>query len=506
MDTNKDSAVSDVPTFKVARVGKDRKKKGAGFSFLRGSGARGGWSGATGGAGAGAGVFGGAGGAGGFFASNFVKTMLAIMLASGLGSAAIYLGAMSTREDAAPAKKQALFTEKDPVKLEGDTSNLPGNTNTIPNSLGYLSGSMDGMTAEERAKKAAEAAEAQRLADEEAKKKAEEDAKLAGKPAVDPNALLASAKADGGNKGPGLGKKFGSLSSSFGGGGSSLSGGAGLSGGVGRGFAGAGGSIGKGSSGKLSGASTAARPTFAKAGSSKAAASNAKGFARKQLANANAFSRKAATAGKGETAAYDAATAFDNNQGAGSVISGPGIGKGSGSHEVSDGSVNPRGNDGPMGGDQTPTSCGSGTVADPSTGTCVPPKGNMKDDSKYDWMYKTAEALMLTLTILSGIAVMSHAVDAYFDAGEAIRGVIRVAMGIIGGILTALGVAMMALTGDKIAGGIIAAVGAFTIYGCVKPEGNTGSYTKDLALKIFVPNIIGGFASSMAHKPAAASQ
>ena len=52
MDTKKDSAASDVPTFKVARVGNDRKRKGAGFSFLRGGGARGVWSGATGGSGA----------------------------------------------------------------------------------------------------------------------------------------------------------------------------------------------------------------------------------------------------------------------------------------------------------------------------------------------------------------------------------------------------------------------------------------------------------------------
>ncbi|UPT73020.1 MAG: hypothetical protein M0D55_14090 [Elusimicrobiota bacterium] len=267
MDTKKDSAASDVPTFKVARVGNDRKRKGAGFSFLRSGGSRGGFSGATGGSGSGGGLGGLLGGAGGgagaqagFFASKFVQAMLSVMLAGGIGSAAIYIGAMSTQTDE-PAKKAAPFVAKEDVKLEGDITNLPGDPNAIPNSLGYLSGSMDGLTPEERAKRAAEEA-ARKAAEEEAARKAEEEAaRTAANPAVDPNALLASAQADGQNKGGGLGRKFGNLSSSFGGG-SSLAGGAGMAGGVGRSFGAGGGSIKGGARGSLSKASTTAKPSF----------------------------------------------------------------------------------------------------------------------------------------------------------------------------------------------------------------------------------------------------
>ena len=255
MDTKKDSAVSDVPTFKVARVGKDRKK-GGGLSFLRGGGARGSFSGAAGGAGSGAG------------AAGLSKAILGIMLASGITAASMYAGYLGASGEKAPVKKPAIFADSKDIKIEGDTSNLPSNANTIPNSMGYVSGSADGLTPEERAKKAAEAAEAQRLADEEAKKaeQAEKDAQAKGNAAVDPAALLASAKGDGGKeKGNAFGKKFGSLSSSMGGG-SALAGGAGMAGGVGRSFGGMG-SISKGGKGQLSGAVGQARPGMSKAGS-----------------------------------------------------------------------------------------------------------------------------------------------------------------------------------------------------------------------------------------------
>ena len=230
MDTKKDSSVSDVPTFKVARVGNDRKRKGGGFSFLRGGGTRGVWSGATGGSGAGVGIGAGAG-SGGLSALlagvTFSKAMILLLVAVG-GLGAVSLGRMMGNTSNGTMKPKAFsMASREAVKMEGDMSNLPSNANTIPNSLGYLTGSTDGLTPEERAKKeadAAAAAEAQRIADEEAAKKAEKD-NLAGN-AVDPNALLASATADGG-KGGGLGKKFGSLSTSMGGS-SSLSGGAGL--------------------------------------------------------------------------------------------------------------------------------------------------------------------------------------------------------------------------------------------------------------------------------------
>lgn len=507
MDTKKDSAVSEVPTFKVARVGKDRKRKGAGFSWLRSGGARGGFSGAVGGAGEGgvlAGL-GGAGGAGGFFAGNLAKALLVLMIASGMTATAMYVGSLSGDGNEVVAKKGP-FMDKD-VKLEGDTSNLPSTANSIPNSLGYLSGSLDGLTPEERARRAAEEAARKAAEEEEARKAAEAEAAAAKGNGVDPNALLASAKADGGNGGSKLDKRFGALSSSFGGG-SSLAGGAGLSGGVNRNFGGMGGgagSIKKGSTGQLSRNGTTARPSYSRAGTGRAAGSNLKGFARKQLANANAYSRKGATASKGETAAYDAGTAFDNNQGAGNVISGPGIGAGSGPNSGSDGSVNPGPQSGPTG-NPPPAACNSNEAPD-ANGVCQPIQTQqMKKDTKWDWVYQAAMAMLMTLTVLSGIALMANAANIFGGAGEAIKSGIRIAMGVIGGILMALGALMIMKTGDKIAGGIVAALGTWTMANAIWPEIVTGNTVQQVALKIFLPTLIGGFAAAGTHKPAAASQ
>ena len=147
-------------------------------------------------------------------------------------------------------------------------------------------------------------------------------------------------------------------------------------------------------------------------------------------------------------------------------------------------------------------------VTDPTTGACKPfPKNDTKDDTKYDWMYNTAQAIMVTLTVLSLAAIAAHSLDWAAGAGPAIIKALGAAMVILGGILTALGVAMIALTGDKIAGGIIAACGAWTAYTALTtPETTSGEVVKQVALKVFVPTIIGGFAASMAHKPAAASE
>ncbi|MBI2385004.1 MAG: hypothetical protein HYV14_03210 [Elusimicrobia bacterium] len=456
MDTKKDSSVSDVPTFKVARVGSDRKRKGGGFSFLRGGGSRGAWSGATGGSGA-------AGGAGGALGMNFSKVMLTILMTATVGSGAVYLGARSAANVRSGGdKKPQIFSGKD-IKIEGDTSNLPSNSNTIPNSLGYLTGSRDGLTPEERAKKEAEAAaaaEAQRLADEEAAKKAEAE-NAAGK-GVDPNALLASAKADGGAgaKGSAFGKKFGSLSSSMGGG-SSLSGGAGLSGGVNRSFGGAG-SLGKGASaGKLAAMKGTARPSYSKAGGARMASSKTKGFARKQLANANAYSRRASSAGKGETAATDAGTAFDNNPGAGNVISGPGVGKGSGSSTGADSTPNSVDSGGPTGNaPEGPVDCGPNNYLT-ADGGCAPINTGSGKDAKpaLTMMANIAMGLLLLIGIISTIVMVVRDTVIGAAIGEAMASIILV----LGVIVTGLGVAMMAM-GDYVTGGIATLVGGITSY------------------------------------------
>lgn len=495
MDTKKDSATSDVPTFKVARVGNDRKRKGGAFSFLRGGGTRGVWQGATGGAGAG-----GAGGGAAALAGagiNLSKMMLILLVSAG-GIGAVGLGRMLGNMSDNEVKKPKVFAmaSKDPIKLEGDTSNLPSTANTIPNSLGYLSGSRDGLTPEERAKKeadAAAAAEAQRIADEEAAKKAEAD-KLAGNPAVDPNALLASAKADGGNGAKGgsaFGKKFGSLTSSMGGG-SSLSGGAGLSGGVNRQF-GQSGAISKGASGQLSAMKGTSRPSYSKAGGNKLAASNTKGFARKQLANANAYSRKGAGASTGETAATSAGTAFDNNPGAGNIISGPGIGKGSGASGGADTTPNSVDSGGPTGGPTgtTPTDCGPNNYQT-ADGGCAPIQTGMGKDAKpmLTMMANAAMALMVVVGILALMAtVVNGAPLVGWAASAAATQVIRA----LGVIITLLGVAMMAM-GDYVTGGIATLIGGITTY--LAWPGTAGALTPGAGMVLG----FGGAAVSMVGK------
>ncbi len=461
MDTKKDSSTSDVPTFKVARVGNDRKRKGGGLSFLRGGGTRGAWSGATGGAGAG-----GAGGVAALFGGGMTlsNAMIVALIALG-GLGALSLGRMMGNASNSSAAKPKAFSmaSHDPVKLEGDTSNLQGNSNTIPNSLGYLSGSMDGLTPEERAKRAADAAaaaaaeEAQRKADEEAAKKAEAD-NLAGKPAVDPAALLASAQADGKGGAGGLGKKFGALSSSMGGG-SSLSGGAGMSGGVNRQFGG-GGSLGKSAAGgRLTASKGSARPSYSKAGGSRLASSKTKGFARKQLANANAYSRRGSSASKGETASSDAGTAFDNNPGAGNVISGPGVGKGTGSSGGTDGGANPGGT---SPGSQpvpheAPVDCGPDKYQT-AEGGCelVPVTGGQSANKVVDMLCKIAQGLLVAI---AAIAVITAALDGgtfTLAYGEMLGGV----MAALGGVIAVLGIAIMAM-GDYAQGLVFTLTGGF---------------------------------------------
>jgi len=476
MDTKKDSAVSDVPTFKVARVGNDRKKKGGAFSFLRGGGTRGGWQGATGGAGgAGAGAASGAGGMLAGIGLNMSKMML-IMLVSVGGLGAVGLGRMLGNSMNSDVKKPKTFSmaSRDKIQMEGDMSNLPSNANTIPNSMGYVTGSKDGLTPEERAKKeadAAAAAEAQRIADEEAAKKEAEQ--TAGNPAVDPNALLASAKADGGAdaKGGAFGKKFGALSSSMGGG-SSLSGGAGLSGGVNRQF-GSAGAMPRGAAGRLGASKGTSRPSYAKAGGGKLASSKTKGFARKQLANANAYSRKGAAAGKGETSASDAGTAFDNNPGAGNIISGPGIGKGSGSGSGTDTTPNQVDSGGPTGGGGNQTvDCGADMRQD-ANGSCVPVDLPTAKDSKpmLTMMANLVMGLMLVVAVLAAIAAIS---DKTGWGAITLSPGIKAAIGVIGVVIALLGVAMMAM-GDYVTGGVATLIGAYVGYNAFIPDTLTAS-------------------------------
>jgi len=448
--TNKDSAASEVPTFKVARVGQERKRKGGGFSFLRGGGTRGVWSGAAGGSGAASAT-----------GMTLSKVMMIMLATSVIGTGAVYVGSRSAANSrvATTASKPLVFAQ-DRVKIEGDTTNLPSSSNSIPNSMGFITGSKDGLTPEERAKKeadAAAAAEAQRVADEEAAKK--DAANTAANPAPNPADMLASAKADGGGgKAGGFGKKFGALSSSMGGG-SSLSGGAGMSGGVNRQFGG-GGSIPKGNGGSMAAMKGASRPTYSKAGNSKLAASRTKGFARKQLANANAYSRRGATTGRGESSSSDAGAAFDNNPGAGNTIEGPGIGKGKGAESGSEGTANPNANGGPTGGGPQQVDCGPDRYQNADGGCSDLDVGPGKDAKPaLTMMANIVMGLLVGIGILSGLALLMDGTVFGIAWATMLKSVIAA----MGAIICLLGVAMMAM-GDYFTGGVATLVGGVVTY------------------------------------------
>lgn len=485
MDTKKESATADVPTFKIARVGNDRKKKKGGFSFLRSGGSRGSWSGASGGA--------GAGGSGGLFGLGVSLNQLVTIVAM-LGAMASGVAFMVARDarnaKAAAPKKAEVFAKSEPVKIEGDTSNLQGNKNTIPNSLGYLSGSKDGLTDEERAKRdadAAAAAEAQRLADEEAARKAAEAEKNAAKEpaAVDPMAAAAAAGAGGPNGPGGFGKKFGALSAGVSGG-SALAGGAGMSGGMNGSF-GRGVGIKGGASGRISGPGTTARPKQAARASSKMGKSSAKGFARKQLTIANAWSRRAANAGKaGEASSVSAGNAFDSGTGAGTAITGGGMAPGApGTEGSSSGGGTPSGSGGGGGGGALSTPevepCGGNNSLrfNAETGGCDPileVEGKSAQEA-IDIMCKIAMGLLVAIAAIAVIKGIAEGSILYSAMGPVLGGIIAA----LGLIIAGLGVAIMAM-GSYLQGAVFAGVGAIIATFAMIPYAGTTYLTSGTML------------------------
>lgn len=448
-----------VPDFKVARVGKERKKRGAGFSWFSAPAKPGAWTGVAGGSG------GGYGAAGGILAKLGLtgsKAFMIIALTSGIGAGAIKIGQMGgARVSEAAMEKPTVFAKPEPIQFEGDTSNLPSTPNSMPNSLGYVSGSPDGLTPEERARLAAEA-EAKKAAEEEAARKAEEEAAAKDQTAqnpMDPAAMMAAAQEQaGGKKGSPFGKKFGSLSSSFGGQ-SSLSGGAGLSVGVARNFVSGNLNGPRGKGGQLgSMGGVGSRVKMAGASRARVSPSNVKGFARRQLANANALSRRGMAASRGESAAYDASSAFDNNDGAGNVITGAGIGGGIGPGEGKPDTPNALNNGGPTGGGGQGEDCGGSAYFDANTGNCVPlsaPKEKSAQET-IDTLFMIAQGLLMTIAVIAAIA-------AALDAGiltEVFSIALSTIIGALGVVVGLLGVAIIAM-GDYFSGTMLTLTGAF---------------------------------------------
>ncbi|MDX6771092.1 MAG: hypothetical protein SF051_16290, partial [Elusimicrobiota bacterium] len=153
-------------------------------------------------------------------------------------------------------------------------------------------------------------------------------------------------------------------------------------------------------------------------------------------------SRQAVSAGKGETSAQAASQAFDNNSGAGNVISGPGVGAGTGGAGVD------------AGGSVNPDSGGSAINPDSDTANVSTPKG--KNVTKYQGLVNAAILLLGVIAILSIIAAAFRNTG----IGAWIAEYFAWIMGILGAMVAMLGVAIIA-QGETVIGGIYTASGAF---------------------------------------------
>lgn len=332
---------ADIPNIQLKKVGKDRDKKKSGAPLFgggknansfrgalggSGTGGAGGFSSVLGGAGAGG--IGGAGGAGGgFFASLMarlgtqmgVRLIMALVAGTILGGS--YLVGRAMRPQSGKHGPRA-FSDASAQKARdnaryGDTSNLPGGGN-MQSGLNMISGSLDGKTAEQIAAEKAAAEKAAQDAQAAEQAAAPKDAAPAADAAGAAVPAMPGADAAGGKGGgSSFGNRFGSLSTSLGGGShSGLSGGAGLSGGM----------SGKFDTAKLGsalrgfGGSTAAPRSAGKA--PLARRGGPRGLAGRQLNKAFTQSTQAAKqAGTG--ASYTASQPFDNIQGSDKMISDP---------------------------------------------------------------------------------------------------------------------------------------------------------------------------------------
>ncbi len=448
------TALNDVPTFKLAKVGKERDRR-------RGGGAW--WSGARG-AGSGLGGLGGGGslseGLAGLFSAGGMslgKALTLFALCGAMGAGAWQFGRMFS-PSVPNVSHPKLFADRGTAGYS-NLSDVVAGSNSIPNSIGYVSGSLDGMTPAERAKKAAEEAAARKAAEDAAKKKAAEDAAAqaaadkaaADKAPADVAAGAAAGSGSGASANP-FGAHFGQLSSG-------LSGGGGLSGGIGQSFGGGafGGGLpgAKGNAGNLTAMSGNAKPSLSHSTPRAMQASRGSGFAMGQLRQTQAASHAAAGT-TGETASSTAGMPFDGGMSGGTSIDGPGTGYGStGGSGIASSPNNPAG--GPMGGGMG--GCGAGQGMD-ANGNCTnvgtPSSANA---TPYQGLMDVAKALLALLAILSVIFYfMSKSGVLSFWAG-----VIGLAMMAIGAMLAGIGMAILASSGDKMIGGIITVVGLFAV-------------------------------------------
>jgi hypothetical protein len=447
------AGVAEIPEFKLAKVGKGRERKRGGLA----------WFGARGAGVAGSGM-------------SLAKLLVTLLVVGGVSTAAWQMGSIfsvNTEVGARPADKKS-YSDAAARKYD-DLSGVIKTENSIPNSLGYVSGSSDGLTPEERAKKAAADAAAAKAADD-AQQKADANAQ---KNADDGNP--ATADSGGGKRHLSAGR-FGGMRSSFGGGGS-LIGGSGLAGGINGSFGGP--TLGA----KVRGGPLAAFRAPTKSQSSSvshraAGRSSAKGFARQQLDGAAGASRQATGTSKSETASSGAASPFDASPAGGSVISGPGVGAGT-SQGGADSIPSATGRSGPIAGGATPA-CTNGYEPD-INGNCQPiSTPAAKNAAPYQWMIDAVKVLMgivallalymLYLKYVAVPAAMTAAAATLGAASPAIAALIAQitflghAILAVGALIAMMGVMIIAASGDIMMGGIITAIGGFIAASMLIPE------------------------------------
>jgi hypothetical protein len=417
----------EIPDFKLAKVGTDRRRKGAGLA----------WFGNSGGSGA-ALARGGAG----------LLGKIAILAVTGvMGLGAFSVGRGMAPEHGYKKKKTKAFNVQ---KYTENTANLPKDMKYASKSgLGMVAGRVDGKTAEELA---AERAEAERLAREQAEAEARAAAESAAGqvaetpdvPGVDPG-VMATAAAPETQKAAGMGKKYGELTKNFGG----LAGGSGVTGSFStKKFS--------GKEGKALAFSQRSAPTRSKMTPGKFAG-RARGVAGKQLEKAAFFSRAASKAGN-ESSSELASQAFDGNTGAGTSIGGAGAASGNSAADAGPGdSSGAYGGSayGNHGNEYGPCQEGQTQAQNPN---CVEiPDGTGEDDPTND-IIKLLKTLLIVATIVGVIQLILSKMTAapWIAALYAMLGDLMVALG---AIICVLGIMLMGM-GRKVEGTIFAAIGA----------------------------------------------
>ncbi len=465
----------DISNIKLIRVEKYRERKRGALPWSGGLGAA---SGAT----AAGAAYGPAGAVSNLLGlSSMLQGVALLAVIGGVAATGWQLGKIasarvsSSDENKAGASPFALWEHRKPSGAPGDAESA----GTRRSSIGLAT--MDGLTPQERAKKAAEAAEAQRLADEEAAKKEAAAAALE-VDAVDPAAQFAAAHANGGKKSV-FKNSFGGLSvgagpssrmagsvtrtmdasslQKIGGGGGAAGGGGGggSDGGAGKSAAGIG-SKGKMSASRVSGQPSATNGIMGKLGAKPRHAIG-------QLRKAGEYASAARGIGDRETATKASGESFDNNVspnkaigGSGGGVASQGAGAGGGTNGSGSGAG---GSSGPLSGNSGGNSnsgsqyCGQGQAvfADGTCGNIATPNGTAMM-TPWQPLVDLAKKLLMAISVLGILVLLFGKVVPW---GAAFAHICRRAMAVLGLIVTGLGMAIMAM-GETMQGGILTALGA----------------------------------------------